>query len=410
MRLTLDCTGCSASIAYEEAALRCPDCGEPLEVRGYERLAVGRPAWHEQSLAEHYAGLLPPSRYYRVLSLGEGFTPLVSAPRLASEFGISRLLVKNESVNPTWSFKDRGTLVAMAEAMNMDSQAVGVVSTGNMAASVAAYAARAGLPALVLISAEIPEEKLAPIMVYGPAVVRVRGDYPELYQATLRLEKSELRFLNSDAPARVEGSKTIAFEICEQTGYNAPDWVVVPTSSGGVFRGILKGFEEMMDAGLISHVPRIVCAQADGCAPIYHAWHKALDRVIGVSNPHTIAQAIANPRPPSGNAVLRRLRAGAGVSVAMSDEQILSAQLKLAATGVFVQPAAAVSLAAASQLARDGVFQRGDVVVCVATGGGLKCPNSVDTGLPSPDERPLADLESYVAEWCEMLSPRRLSR
>jgi threonine synthase len=339
--------------------------------------------------------------------MGEGFTPLVEAPGLAKAVGVGRLLIKNETTNPTWSFKDRGTVVAVADALCRGGRALGVVSTGNMAASVAAYGARARVPVLVLVSAETPAEKLPPVAVYGCTIVRVSGDYGALYYRSLELEG--IRFVNSDAPTRVEGSKTIAFEICEQSRFVPPDWVIVPTSSGGNLRGILKGFEEMHEANLIPSVPRMVCAQASGCAPIATAWRRGDDTVTPVVEPRTVAHAIANPFPPSGNAVLRKLRKTAGTCVTVSDQTILDAQLEMASAGVFGQPVAAASLAAARVLAGSGVIGRDDTVVCVATGGGLKVTGTTAGRTPSYLDCALGDLASTASTWLRRTSATGVS-
>jgi len=208
-----------------------------------------------------------------------------------------------------------------------------------------------------------------------------------------------VRFLNSDAPARVEGSKTIAFEICEQCGFAPPDWVIVPTSSGGNLRGILKGFEEMREAALLPRVPRMVCAQASGCAPIATAWDRGNDTIVPVTETHTVAHAIANPSPPSGNTVLRKLRGGGGTCVAVSDDSILNAQIEMASVGIFAQPAAAASLAAARMLAGSDVIGSDDTVVCVATGGGLKVSGSTAGRVPSGLDCTLDGLESTAMAW-----------
>ena len=410
MGLTLCCTGCEFSTLPEAALLRCPRCGEPLEMRGYGRPSIATHLWPRRTLVERYAELLPAQGYYTALSLGEGFTPLVEAPGLARDLGVARVLLKNETVNPTWSFKDRGTVVALSEALFLGASAIGVVSTGNMAASVAAYGARAGLPVLVLVSAETPVSKLVGISVYGPSVMRVRGDYGDLYHRSLEVGRGRVRFLNSDAPARVEGSKTIAFEVCEQMDFRPPDWVIVPTSSGGNIRGILKGFEEMVSCGLTSTVPRMVCAQAAGCAPIYEGWKRGMNEIVPVNRPDTIAHAIANPRPPSGNAVLRRIRAAGGLCVAVDDAGIVAGQLELAQAGVFGQPEGAVPFAAARMLARDGLLKPEDTVVCVVTGGGLKYPVAVEPVLPRPVDCLLEDLDECVDEWLSSAGKGRFER
>lgn len=401
MYLKLACTGCTTSLPYGSLESRCPACGEPLEVRGYQQPAIRTSAWPGPTLLERYAEFLPSEGYDPRFSLGEGFTPLVDAPALAAELGVARLLLKNETMNPTWSFKDRGTLVGLSEALEFGCRALGVVSTGNMAASVAAYGARAGLPVLVLVGAETPVEKLAGIAVYAPSIVRVRGNYADLYDRSLKLASDRLRFLNSDTPARVEGSKTIAYEICEQMCFEPPSCVIVPTSSGGNLRGIMKGFDEMGNVGLIQSRPRFVCAQAEGCAPICEAWERGINEVRPVSRPNTVAHAIANPRPPSGNAALRRLRATDGGCVAVDDASMLQAQRRLAATGVFGQPEAAVPLAAAALLARRGWWRSDETVVCVITGSGLKYSHSVETPDGAVVECNLDEVDARVGDWLD---------
>ncbi len=332
---------------------------------------------------------------------------MLDAPALADELGLAKILLKNETVNPTWSFKDRGTVVALSEALDLGSCALGVVSTGNMAASVAAYGARAGLPVLVLVSADTPPQKLTAIAIHGPRIIRVKGDYGDLYHRSLRAGRGRIRFVNSDAPARVEGSKTIAFEVCEQTDYTPPGWVIVPTSSGGNIRGIAKGFEEMYAAGHIDRVPRVVCAQAVGCAPIYEAWLRGADVTTPVADPHTAMHAIANPRPPSGNAVLRRLYDTGGICVAVDDDAVLRWQVKMAAEGLFAQPEGAVPLAAAHALVATGQLRHDDTVLCVVTGSGLKYPHAVEAQASFSEECLLDDLDAHVDDWLEHSVPGR---
>lgn len=401
MLLRLECTKCAANLPFETTRVRCPNCGEPLEYRGYDAVPQFEQRSHQQSLLERYAPLLPSGGRVASVSMGEGFTPLTSMPRLAETLGIGRLAVKNESLNPTWSFKDRGTAVAVADAIERDFRALGVVSTGNMAASVSAYGARVALPVIVLVSTAIPDAKIGPIAAYGSFVVKVSGDYSDLYHRSIALQKLGVRFLNSDAPARVEGSKTIAFELWEQCRGELPDWVVVPTSSGGNIRGIMKGFAELRQLGIVSSLPRFVCAQASSCAPICTAYDEGASEVRRSSWSGTIAHAIENPLPPSGNEVLRRLRAGAGLCVSVSDDDIRDAQNALANEGLFVQPAAAVPVAATKKLVSDELANRESYVVCVATGSGLKYPESLDGVTRGTAECFIEDVGEVVARWLQ---------
>ncbi len=369
----LNCTGCGEGYPLSRRNPRCEKCGEPLEVRMDVPCAMPGGDVLTQTIFDRYGGYLPFSEQGRSVSLHEGFTPLIGSPRLAERLGAAALLLKNETVNPTWSFKDRGTVTALGQVLARGERAVGTVSTGNMAVSVAAYGAAAGLNTVVLVSSDIPEEKLSPIAVHGAAVIRVEGDYGELYRYSLELgDRLGISFLNSDVPFRVEGYKTCSFELCEQTHYRVPDYVIVPTSAGGNIRGIVKGFEEFLRCGFIDRLPVVVCAQAAGCAPIHNGFEQGLARVERVTDPSTIAHAIENPLPPSGNRVLKKLREIGGVSVAVSDPEILSAQAMLAGVGLFAQPAGAVPLAAALKMANQGKFSPTDRIALIVTGGGLK--------------------------------------
>ncbi|MDI3474720.1 MAG: threonine synthase [Thermococcaceae archaeon] len=362
--------------------LRCPICGKTYD-EPVQRCECGEPVEFEAFKAEPYLGKTVWERFWEFwpvepameLSLGEGDTPLVKS-KLGKELGV-RLYLKNETVNPTWSFKDRGTFLAVSYAARAGYKAIGTVSTGNMAASVAAYAARAGLKAKILVSESTSEEKLKAVSVYGADVIRVRGDYGRLYFESLKLgEKLGIYFINSDNPFRVEGYKGIAFEIAEEL---TPDYVLIPTSSGGLFRGIAKGLIELKESGLIEELPTLVAVQAEGCSPICRAFKEGRERIERFENPKTVAKAIANPYPPSGNAVLKLLREFGWKCTSVSDEEILEAQGELAKEGLFVQPASATGIAALKKLMERGETEEGAKVVSILTGSGLKTLHTVQT-------------------------------
>jgi len=369
----LVCTKCKKTFPIERIYPRCDICNEPLEVEKAVRGKIKEGNILNQTILERYADFFPFTRIDKAISLGEGFTSLVGSLKLAAELGVENILFKNEGQNPTWSFKDRGTVTGMQHAISMGYKRIGTVSTGNMAASVAAYGAKAGCKTFILVSASLPLEKFNPIAIYEPTLIKVDGDYSKLYFESLEVGKQNgIYFINSDVPFRIEGSKTIAFEICEQMHFEVPDYVVVPTSAGGNIRGILKGFEEFRLCGLIDRVPKMICAEASGCSPIYDAYISNAEVVSRVANPHTIAHAIENPYPPSGNEVLRRIRENGGTIVTVTDEEILQAQKQLAQIGIFGQPASAVPLAAVKKLGGKTFFDENDTVVCIVSGGGLK--------------------------------------
>jgi threonine synthase len=367
------CTNCGKTFPVDRVDPRCDSCAEPLEVEMTTTGAITDGNIFHQTILERYADFFPFSEDEGTISLKEGFTSLVESSKLASELGIKSLHFKNESQNPTWSFKDRGTVSGVNHALSLGYERIGTVSSGNMAVSVAAYGARAKLKTVIFVSANIPPEKLDPIAIYDPLLIRVDGDYGDLYFQSLAIGKDcGIYFINSDVPFRVEGSKTIAFEICEAMNFEPPDFVIVPTSSGGNLRGIMKGFEEFLDCGLIKKVPRFVCAQATGCSPIYNAYLENNEKVTPFKDPDTIAHAIENPFPPSGNEVLRKIRENGGIFVALGDDEILQAQKRLAEEGIFAQPAGAVPLAALTKLREDTTIDEGNTVVCIVTGSGLK--------------------------------------
>jgi threonine synthase len=368
---TLRCTACGEEHAPERRLPRCATCGQPLDV--VLEIPDGAAPRDGIDLFDRWRDFLPFEPDDPVVTLGEGDTPLLPSRRVAAQLGMERLRFKNETVNPTWSFKDRGTAAALARALADGADRIGTVSSGNMAVSVAAYGARAGLDTTILLATTIADEKVPPIAVHRPRIVMVDGDYGELYFRSLEAgEVLGIAFLNSDVPFRVEGSKTIALEIWEQLGRRVPDRIVVPVSAGGNFRGIVKGFAELMEAGLVDRMPALVAAQAAGCAPVASAWAEGRDRVEHVDHPDTIAHAIDNPFPPSGDQVLRLLSRYDGTAVAVTEEEIIAAQRSLASDGLFGQPAAAVPLAALRRLMESGGAGRSEEVVCVVTGAGLK--------------------------------------
>ncbi len=393
------CTGCQKEYPLSRVFPRCDNCFEPLEVKNYpSKIILKKPIFSPENIIDHYHSFYSFSEINQDLSLQEGFTPLVKANYLSPLLNLDDLYIKNETVNPTWSFKDRGTFTSLQHALSLGYKSVGTLSSGNMAVSVAAYGARAGIKTLILVSAELPLEKLNPILIYNPILIRVLGDYGQIYYESLKIgQELGIYFLNSDIPFRVEGSKSIAFELCQQLNFKVPDFVIIPTSSGGNARGILKGFLEFYEHNLITELPRIVSVQLEGCAPIYQAWINKKDRISAVQNPQAIDNAIANPFPPSGNELLRKLRKYHGLVTAVSDYEALQAQRMLAKEGIFAQPAAAVSIAAIQKLRKERIINQKSLCVALVTGAGLKYSGVLEKQKFSFSTGKLKDLKGIIS-------------
>ncbi|WP_224448177.1 threonine synthase [Haloprofundus salilacus] len=361
------CYACGATAAAP--ATRC-DCGEPLWL-ACKPLDFDWNAIVDAPGMWRYAELLP-FESPGGLADAAGGTPLLRLPRL-DEFAGVRLHLKDEGSNPTGSFKDRGSALGVAAALASGVDAVGTVSHGNMAMSTAAYAASAGLDCVVLVPDDIPESRIDLISQYGPALLRVAGDYADLYDRSLEFgEELEIPFLNSDVPVRVEGQKTTALEIYEAFAPEIPDAVVLPVSSGGHASGVWKALEELRAAGVVDRLPRLYFAQAAACAPIAEAFAAGDESVSAVDGGETIAYSIANADPPSGTRALAAARETGGGVVAVTDEEIRAARRTIAERGgLSVESASATSLAAIRRLADDGELAADDDVVAVATGRGI---------------------------------------
>jgi len=347
--------------------------GEALEVAlpNLERARL-RPARH---LWERFAEFLPFKKMDASVSLGEGNTPLRDAGAgLGALTGIDRLFLKNETQNPTWSFKDRGSLTCIFMAQELGERTTATISTGNMGHSIAAYAARASLKALVFVPEFAPQEKLLAMTIHGATVIRVQApDYAVMKKTLLGLAKElNLRIVSGNGPIRAEGYKLAAFELYEQTGGELPDYVAVPTSACGHIRGLFKGFRELLTAGLISRLPRMIVVQAANNSPIVSAIKQGSRHVIPFSNFHTIAEAITTGNPMGGDEIIAKAYGHNWLAEDVEEAEILESQRLLAGAGWFVEPAAATTLWAAKKLRAQGRIAAGESVLLMLTGAGLK--------------------------------------
>jgi threonine synthase len=319
-------------------------------------------------LIEAYRDRLPVSEHTPVITLNEGNTPLLDAPRLSERVN-ARVLLKIEGANPTGSFKDRGMTVAISKAAEEGAKVVVCASTGNTSASAAAYAARAGMSAAVIIpDGHVALGKLAQALIHGAKVVPVRGSFDDALHIVRQLgERGGVTVVNSINPFRIEGQKTAAFEICDALG-RAPDVHCIPVGNAGNITAYWKGYGEYARDGITTNAPRMLGWQAAGSAPL----------VLGepVLHPETIATAIRIGNPASWDQAIAARDESGGAIGSVTDAQILDAYRLLASLeGVFVEPASAASVAGLLQGAAQGLLERDEVVVCTVTGHGLKDPN-----------------------------------
>jgi len=295
--------------------------------------------------------------------------------------------VKVEGSNPTGSFKDRGMSVGITKAMELGVATVGCASTGNTSASLAAYAARAGLKCIVLLpSGKVALGKLAQAMFHGAEVLSVNGNFDEALEAVTALAlEGELYLLNSINPFRLEGQKSIGFEIVHDLGWRSPDRIMLPVGNAGNISAIWKGIHEFYEAGFIEDLPMMTGIQAEGACPITNAVKKGVEEIIPVENPETVATAIRIGAPVSALKALRAIYESDGTSEKVNDEEILDAQKLLARTeGIGVEPASASSIAGLRKMVESGEIDNGEDVVCIVTGHLLKDPNTAINACKEP--------------------------
>ncbi len=377
--LTLRCRECARE--YPTEALHvCDFCFGPLEVAyDYEAIAstISRASIEAGPRSMwRYRELLPVNDA-TAIDLGAGFTPLVKADRLAAELGLGELWIKDDTANPTGSFKDRVVSVALTKARELGFKVAACASTGNLANSVAAHAARAGMASIVLIPHDLEAAKIMMTAVYGGTVIAVEGSYDDVNRlcAELTSEHPSWAFVNVNIRTYyAEGSKTLAFEVAEQLGWTLPDHVVVPIASGSQLTKVKKGFEELAKVGLIDepHPVRISGAQAAGCSPVATAFAEGSDAIRPV-RPNTIAKSLAIGNPADGWYALDAVRSTGGAIGSVTDEEVIEGIKLLARTeGIFAETAGGVTIATLAKLTAEGVIRRDERVVALVTGHGLK--------------------------------------
>jgi len=384
----------------------CNTCFGPLEVE-YDYATVRRQVTRAHVAAGpqniwRYSSLLPVSR--RPVDLGTGWTPLLQAGRLGKELGLRDLWIKNDSVNPTFSFKDRNVAVAVNKALEFGFDTVACASTGNLAGSVAGFAARAGLKSYVFVPSDLERNKLLSATVYGATLVTVDGNYDAVNRLCTQIaDQYGWGFANINLrPFYSEGSKTMAFEIVEQLGWIAPDAIIIPMAGASLLTKVHKGLQEMIKVGWLEDAStRLIGAQAEGCAPVVRAFRSGSSDITPVI-PSTIAKSLAIGDPADGYFALKAIRATDGCAEGAEDEEIVEGIRLLAQSeGIFTETAGGTVVAVARRLRERGLLDRDARIVLCITGNGLKTPEAldgVDFGTLHLSRANLSSFESAIEE------------
>ena len=381
MSFVIKCFECGR-VVEERLADSCPACGGllnvELDLQEARHMSLGKLRRRPIGVWR-YAEFLPADRR-KAVSLKEGGTPLYDCRALAKEVGVKRLYAKHEGANPTGSFKDRGMTVGVSMAVELGCKVVGCASTGNTSASLAAYAAKAGLGCVVILpSGKVALGKLAQALFYGAKVISVDGNFDDALGIVKQLaHEGQLYMLNSINPFRPEGQKTLGFEILDQLRMEMPDKIVLPVGNAANLWAVYKAFTEWQCLGWIEELPQLIGVQASGSNPIAQAFRAGRRDFDAVEHPETLATAIRIGNPASGKKALKAIYDTGGYVTDVTDEEIISAQFLLGRReGVGVEPASAASVAGVIKLRREGIISKAEKVVCVCTGNVLKDPDTV---------------------------------
>ena len=387
-RASLQCRECKKE--YDSTfKYICDECFGPLDVK-YDFPSVSKDAFtNREKTYWRYFELLPIEHKSNIVSIDAGMTPLTKAEKLGEKLGLKNLYIKNDSVNPTFSFKDRPAGIAVSKAKEFGMSSVGCASTGNLASATAAHAAKGGFPCHIFAPSDIEMAKIAQALSYGANYIAVDGTYDDANRIAAQIGDSKgIGIVNINMRSYyVEGSKTLAYEVAEQLDWQVPDQLIVPVGSGAMLNAICKGFEELENVSLLQNVSNMhmIAAQPHGCAPIVDAFKKNNTDIIPVEHPDTVAKSLAIGDPGDGRYVLKRLQQYNGFAEETNDKEILEAILLLAKTeGIFTEPAGGVSISVLQKMVEQGKIDPTDKVVCYVTGNGLKATEAIMEILEKP--------------------------
>ena len=391
----LKCTICGKTYGVDEIDYICPEHGDDgiVDVL-YDYDAIGANISRETLAQNHdrtiwrYKPLMPVAPESAEPPLRVGWTPLYAAPRLAEKLGLRHLWVKDDGVNPTASFKDRASAVAVVKARETGAEIITTASTGNAAAALAGLSASVGLPAVIFVPKSAPEAKIAQHLIYGARVMLVDGTYDDAFELTLKVAR-EFGWYNRNTaynPYMTEGKKTGILEICEQLAWEAPDRVFVPVGDGCIIGSVHKGLKDLLALGWIDHMPKIMGVQAEGSSPLVDAWERGIEGwEMEPVSADSVADSIVAGLPRDRNKALAAVRETDGAYIAVSDQEILDAIPTIARnTGVFSEPAAAASYAGLVKAVDQGLVDAHERIVVMLTGSGLKDIKSAMKTVPEP--------------------------
>jgi len=393
----LKCVKCNTEYDEHQTATSCTKCGGPLDcIYDYDfiKSRLNMYALKNSPIsALKYLDFYPILDLEKIISLKEGGTPLYKANNLGKKYGLNNLYIKSEGSNPTGVFKDRGTLVEVTKALEMNAKAICLASSGNMAASAAAYASKAKLPCYVLVPEGTPIGKLSQTLSYGARVLQIRDTYSTCAKLAEEISKKHKFYLAGDYVFRREGQKSCGYEIIEQLFWKSPDYIICPIGCGTNFSAIWKGIKEFYKLGLINKLPKLIGVQPQGCNTVVKA-HNQKKKIQTLKSIDTVCSAVAVNYPLDGQMLLNYIKKSDGNAVAVPDNITLDAEKDLAKyESIFVEASGALPLGALKMLMKKKYFKKDDVIVCIATGNGLKDPITALQNLPSP-----ASMEPQVEE------------